>query len=179
MCVVHVPCSWLPLPWTDADDTSHDTRHPSWWCEHHPQTDSHTSTPSYQAPQPSWSSPVLTTLRHHQHRHHHHCLSTCRCTSNSVKLTCLCADAPVTVISSYHSRPVSHTFYGCLIGQAFIFCRCGFFLMPALCNRGAIIFLPCSFFLLLSFFYLLLFFPRLISAAVDRMSAILLHMAWP
>ena len=46
----------------------------------------------------------------------------------------------------------------------------------ALCNRGAIIFLPCSFFP--SFFYLL-FFPRLISAAVDRMSAILLHMAWP
>ena len=28
-------------------------------------------------------------------------------------------------------------------------------------------------------FFLLLFFPRLISAAVDRMSAILLHMAWP
>jgi len=52
--------------------------------------------------------------------------------------------------------------------------------MAALCNRGTIIFLPCSFFLLLSFFYLLLlFFPRLISAAVDRMSAILLHMAWP
>jgi len=40
-----------------------------------------------------------------------------------------------------------------------------------------IIFLPCSFFP--SFFFLLLFFPRLISAAVDRMSAILLHMAWP
>jgi len=34
------------------------------------------------------------------------------------------------------------------------------------------IFLPCSFFLLL-------FFPRLISAAVYRMSTILLHMAWP
>ena len=30
----------------------------------------------------------------------------------------------------------------------------------------------------LSFFFLL-FFPRLISAATDRMSAILLHMAWP
>jgi len=43
--------------------------------------------------------------------------------------------------------------------------------MAALCNRGAIIFLPCSFFLLL----LSSFFPRLISAAVDRMSAILLH----
>jgi len=36
-------------------------------------------------------------------------------------------------------------------------------------------FLPCSFFLS-SFF---LFFPRLISATGDRMSAILLHMAWP
>jgi len=51
-------------------------------------------------------------------------------------------------------------------------------IMAALCNRGAIIFLPCSFFPSF-FFFLLLFFPRLISAAVDRMSAILLHMAWP
>jgi len=52
--------------------------------------------------------------------------------------------------------------------------------MAALCNRGAIIFLPCSFFPS-SFFHLLLllFFPRLISATVDRMSAILLHMVWP
>ena len=50
-------------------------------------------------------------------------------------------------------------------------------IMAALCNRGAIIFLPCSFFP--SSFFFLLFFPRLISAAVDRMSAILLHMAWP
>ena len=32
------------------------------------------------------------------------------------------------------------------------------FFMAALCNRGVIIFLPCSFFLLLSFFYLLLLF---------------------
>ena len=48
--------------------------------------------------------------------------------------------------------------------------------MAALCDRGAIIFLPCSFFLLSSFY---LFFPRLISAAVDWMSAILLHMACP
>jgi len=52
--------------------------------------------------------------------------------------------------------------------------------MAALCNRGAIIFLPCGFFLssvyLLSIF---LFFPRLISVATDRMSTILLHMAWP
>ena len=42
--------------------------------------------------------------------------------------------------------------------------------MVALCNRGAIIFLPCSFFLLLSSF-----FPRLISAATDWMSTIHLH----
>jgi len=50
--------------------------------------------------------------------------------------------------------------------------------MDALCNRGAIIFLPCSFFLLL-LSSSSSFFPRLISAAVDWMSAILLHMAWP
>ena len=55
-------------------------------------------------------------------------------------------------------------------------CHSVVFVMAALCNRGAIIFLPCSFFLP-SFFFLLSFFPRLISAAVDWMSAILLHMA--
>jgi len=49
-------------------------------------------------------------------------------------------------------------------------------LMAALCNRGAIIFLPCDFYLSSIFF---LFFPRLISAAADWMSTILLHMAWP
>ena len=69
--------------------------------------------------------------------------------------------------------------------------------MAALCNRGAIIFLPCdfypSFFLmvalcnradhyifilfLISFFFLL-FFPRLISAVEDWMSTILRHMVW-
>jgi len=50
--------------------------------------------------------------------------------------------------------------------------------MDALCNTGAIIFLPCGFFL--SFYLLsIFFFPRLISAATDRMSTILLHMAWP
>jgi len=41
----------------------------------------------------------------------------------------------------------------------------------------AIIFLPCGLFLLLSIF--LSCFPRLISAATDWMSTILLHMAWP
>ena len=34
---------------------------------------------------------------------------------------------------------------------------------------------PCDFYLLSSFF----FFPRLISAAVDRISTILPHMVWP
>jgi len=51
--------------------------------------------------------------------------------------------------------------------------------MAALCNRGAIIFLPCSFFLSISYLSVFLFFPRLISAATDWMSTILLHMAWP
>jgi len=47
--------------------------------------------------------------------------------------------------------------------------------MAALCNRGAIIFCPVVSFYLSSI-YLLSFFPRLISAAVDRMSAILLQL---
>jgi len=47
--------------------------------------------------------------------------------------------------------------------------------MAALCNRGAIIFLPCDFYLSSIFF----FFPRLISAAGDWMSTILPHMVWP
>jgi len=55
--------------------------------------------------------------------------------------------------------------------------RCGhyifilWFLMAALWNREAIIFLPCGFLLLLSFF-----FPRLISAVAQWMSTILRHM---
>ena len=44
-------------------------------------------------------------------------------------------------------------------------------IMAALCNRGAITFLPCGFFL--SIFYLLSFFPRLISASAGWMSTIL------
>ena len=67
-----------------------------------------------------------------------------------------------------------------VIGQTIIF-------MAALCNRGALYFCPVvSFFLSSSssfsssssIFYLL-FFPRLISAATDWISTILLHMAWP
>jgi len=40
-------------------------------------------------------------------------------------------------------------------------------------KNGAIIFLPCDFYLSI------VFFPRLISAATDWISTILLHMAWP
>ena len=54
----------------------------------------------------------------------------------------------------------------------------GVIFMTALCNRGGpLYFCPVVSFYLLSIY--LLFFPRLISAAVDRMSAIILHMAWP
>jgi len=56
---------------------------------------------------------------------------------------------------------------------------CSILFMAALCNRGAIIFLPCDFFLSSIFFYLSFFIPRLISAATDWMSTILIHMAWP
>ena len=47
--------------------------------------------------------------------------------------------------------------------------------MAALCNRGHYIFALWF----LSVFFYLSFFPRLISAATDWMSTILLHMAWP
>ena len=75
-------------------------------------------------------------------------------------------DQPLSpfMTSNIGSRPSDHYFRSVC-----------WFVMAALCSRGAIIFLRCSFFLLL----LSSFFPRLISAAVDRMSAILLHMAWP
>jgi len=46
-------------------------------------------------------------------------------------------------------------------------------IMAALFNRGPLYFCP-----VVSIFYLS-FFPRLISAAADWMSTILLHMAWP
>ena len=49
-------------------------------------------------------------------------------------------------------------------------------IMAALCNRGAIIFLPCDFYLLSIY---LLSFLRLISAAAGWMSTILPHMVWP
>jgi len=56
-------------------------------------------------------------------------------------------------------------------------CKRTSFLWSPYVIRQTIIFLPCDFFL--SSFYLLFFIPRLISAAVDWMSTILLHMAWP
>jgi len=52
----------------------------------------------------------------------------------------------------------------------------GSFLWSPYVIGQTIIFLPCSFFLLL---LLSSFFPRLISAVGDWMSTILLHMAWP
>ena len=45
--------------------------------------------------------------------------------------------------------------------------------MAALCNREAIIFLPCS------FFPSIYFFPRLISAVGDWMFTVVWHMVWP
>ena len=50
----------------------------------------------------------------------------------------------------------------------FVLVLFAFVVMAALCNRGAIIFLPCNFYLLL-----LSFFPRLISAGAGWMSTIL------
>ena len=64
-------------------------------------------------------------------------------------------------------RPTFTTCYNLwspyVIGRPYIFSCCGLFfffflLMAALCNRGAIIFLPCSFFLLLSFYLSIFFF---------------------
>jgi len=55
---------------------------------------------------------------------------------------------------------------------------CDSFIMAALCNRGGgIIFLPFSFFLLSS--SSIFFSSPNLSGRIDRMSAILLHMAWP
>jgi len=48
------------------------------------------------------------------------------------------------------------------------------FVMAALCNRGPLYVCP-----VISIVYRLSFFPRLISAAIDWISTILLHMAWP
>jgi len=48
------------------------------------------------------------------------------------------------------------------------------YLWPPYVIGGPLYFCP-----VVSFFFFFLFFPRLISAAVDWMSAILLHMAWP
>ena len=52
-------------------------------------------------------------------------------------------------------------------------CHC--FLWPHYGIGQAIIFLPCGFFLS---FFCLSFFPRLISAAADRMSTIVPHVVW-
>ena len=57
-----------------------------------------------------------------------------------------------------------------------LFCQMISSLWPLYVIGQAIIFLPCGFFLLILSFYL---FPRLISAAADWMSTILLQMEWP
>jgi len=65
-----------------------------------------------------------------------------------------------------------------VIGQAIIFSSCGFFLLllsslwPPYEIGGPLYFCP-----VVTIF--LSFFPRLISAAGDRMSTILPHMVWP
>ena len=90
-----------------------------------------------------------------------------------------------TKATSLQSPPCRFSDSESLLSSLVIFIRLEAMLQPnifmaALCNRGAIIFLPCSFFP--SFFHLssiFFLFPRLISATVDPMSAILLHMAWP
>ena len=53
------------------------------------------------------------------------------------------------------------------------------FIMAALCNRGPLYFCPVISIFFFFFFFFFLFFPRLISAATDWISTILLHMAWP
>jgi len=71
-----------------------------------------------------------------------------------------------------------HTFlhhFPYIVRKHFKQAHCSIFLWPPYVIGGPLYFCP-----VVSFFYLLLlFFPRLISAAVDWMSAILLHMAWP
>ena len=59
------------------------------------------------------------------------------------------------------------------IGINSVFAFWAFLLWSPYVIGQTITFLPCGFYLLLSFF------PRLISAATDWMSTILLHMAWP
>jgi len=61
------------------------------------------------------------------------------------------------------------THQGAKPGRSHDVCDC--LVMAALCNRGPLYFCP-----VVSVF---LFFPRLISAAADWMSTIILHMAWP
>ena len=74
-------------------------------------------------------------------------------------------------------RPSRWALAHILVFLFFYFCMFVFLLWSPYVIGQTIIFLPCSFFLLSSIY--LLFFPRLILAAVDRMSAILLHTAWP
>ena len=84
-----------------------------------------------------------------------------------------CIPVSVEILHRTEFHRCSHIRLQFRIIMAAVRSRCGryifalwFLFMAALCNRGAIIFLACDFYL--SFF---LFFPRLISAATDRMSS--------
>ena len=89
----------------------------------------------------------------------------------SRSITCVCSLWPPIIMGRalYFLAVVSVLYPPCLADAGIIF-------MAALCNRGAIIFLPCGYYLS---FFLSFFIPRLISAAGDWMSTILPHMVWP
>jgi len=70
----------------------------------------------------------------------------------------------------FHMQPYLFLWPPYVMG-GIIFLPCSFLWSPYVLGQ-TIIFLPCD-------FYLSSFFPRLISAATDWMSTILLHMAWP
>jgi len=83
------------------------------------------------------------------------------------------------VISLSCSNTVTKYKYSATVGNTIELERCNKvrdmgLIMAALCNRGPLYFCP-----VVSFFLSSSFFPRLISAATDWMSTILLHMAWP
>ena len=96
-------------------------------------------------------------------------------------------DAGQYMLTSCRLRGVMRCWFVCWF-QHYIHCLLGFptyflcsllIFMAALCNRGSLYFCPVVYFYLSSIFYLSFFSPRLISAATDWMSTILLHMAWP
>jgi len=87
-----------------------------------------------------------------------------------IKLSVICC-ASYTTMCFVMLKCIPLLWPPCVADADIIFLSC-FFIMAALWNRQAIIFLPCG-------YYLFIFFPRLISAAGDWMSTILPHMVWP